>query len=116
MPAGSGADDVAVVIPARNEADRIAATVAAASGLAGVGLVVVVDDGSATVRGPWPPREAPSVIRHARNKGKAAAMQTGANAVGVVDQRERAAAPRTCCSSTLTSPSRPSRPGRWRSP
>ena len=46
MPAGSQAGDVAVVIPARNEADRIAATVTAAAGLAGVGLVVVVDDGS----------------------------------------------------------------------
>ena len=46
MSAGSQAGDVAVVMAARNEADRIAATVAAAAGLAGVGLVVVVDDGS----------------------------------------------------------------------
>ena len=39
--------DVAVVIPARNESDRIEATVAGAAGLPGVGLVIVVDDGSA---------------------------------------------------------------------
>ena len=39
-------DEVAVVIPARNEADRIQATVTAAAGLSAVALVVVVDDGS----------------------------------------------------------------------
>ena len=39
--------DVAVVIPARNESDRIAATVRAAAGLPGVDIVIVVDDGSA---------------------------------------------------------------------
>ena len=38
--------DVAVVIPARNESDRVAATVKAAAGLPGVDIVVVVDDGS----------------------------------------------------------------------
>ena len=38
--------DVAVVIPARDEAVRIAATVTAAAGIPGVDLVVVVDDGS----------------------------------------------------------------------
>ena len=42
VPAGS----VVAVIPAKDEADRIAATVAAAAGLPGVDLVVVVDDGS----------------------------------------------------------------------
>ena len=39
--------DVAVVIPARNEAERIRVTVAGATGLPGVDLVIVVDDGSA---------------------------------------------------------------------
>ena len=38
--------DLAVVIPALNEADRIGATVTAAAGIAGVDVVVVVDDGS----------------------------------------------------------------------
>jgi glycosyltransferase involved in cell wall biosynthesis len=94
MSAGSQAGDVAVVIPARNEADRIQATVAAASGLAGVGLVVVVDDGSRDGTGALARRAGAVVIRHARNRGKAAAMQTGANAVGLVDQRERRGRPR----------------------
>ena len=38
--------DVAVVIPAKNESDHIRETVAGASRLPGVDLVVVVDDGS----------------------------------------------------------------------
>ncbi len=42
LPSG----DIAVIIPARNESDRIKATVAGAAGLPGVGLVLVVDDGS----------------------------------------------------------------------
>jgi cellulose synthase/poly-beta-1,6-N-acetylglucosamine synthase-like glycosyltransferase len=38
--------DVAVVIPAHQEAERVAATVLASAGIHGVDLVVVVDDGS----------------------------------------------------------------------
>ncbi|MGH3182787.1 MAG: glycosyltransferase, partial [Streptosporangiaceae bacterium] len=76
MPAGSGVGDIAVVIPARNEADRIAATVTAAAGLAGVGLVVVVDDGSRDGTGAMARRAGAAVMRHAINRGKAAAMQT----------------------------------------
>ena len=37
---------VAVVIPAKNEAERIEATIEAARRIDGVDLVVVVDDGS----------------------------------------------------------------------
>ena len=36
MSAGPASDEVAVVIPARNEADRIQATVTAAAGLSAV--------------------------------------------------------------------------------
>jgi glycosyltransferase involved in cell wall biosynthesis len=93
MSAGS-LDDVAVVIPARDEADRIQATVTAAAGLARVGLVVVIDDGSGDATGAVARRAGALVIRHARNRGKAAAMQTGANAAGLVDQRERRERPR----------------------
>src|SRR2546430_17363530 len=82
MSAGSQADDVAVVIPARNEADRIRQTVAAAAGVPGVGLVVAADDGSLDGTGAVARRAGPAVLRHTRNRGKAAAMQSGANAVG----------------------------------
>ena len=94
MPAGSQAEDVAVVIPARNEADRIAATVMAAAGLSGVGLVVVVDDGSRDATAAVARRAGAVVTRHARNRGKGAAMQTGVDAVSLVDQRERREQPR----------------------
>src|SRR5215469_17357847 len=79
---------VAVVIPAYNEADRVGATVAAAATLGSVDVVVVVDDGSrdGTVSAA---REAgAAVLRHARNRGKAAAMETGAEAVRLIDQHD----------------------------
>ena len=94
MSARSQGDDVAVVIPARDEADRIRQTVTAAAGLPGVGLVVVVDDGSRDGTGAVARRAGAVMLRHARNRGKAAAMQSGANAVGLVDQRERRERPR----------------------
>ena len=93
MSAGS-LDGVAVIIPARNEADRIAATVTGAIALAGVSLVVVVDDGSGDATGAIARQAGAIVIRHARNRGKAAAMQTGASAAGLIDQRERHEHPR----------------------
>jgi glycosyltransferase involved in cell wall biosynthesis len=77
MPSG----DVAVIIPAKNEADRIGATVSAARGLSGVDLVVVVDDGSGDDTAGAAASARAHVVRHARNRGKAAAMQTGAEAV-----------------------------------
>ena len=75
MSAGSQVDDVAVVIPARNEADRIRQTVAAAAGLPGVGLVVVVDDGSSDGTGAVARGAGAVLLRHTRNRGKAAARK-----------------------------------------
>jgi hypothetical protein len=94
MSAASLPDDVAVVIAARNEADRIAATVAAAAGLAGVGLVVVVDDGSRDATAAVAQRAGAAVMRHQGNRGKGTAMETGAEAVRLVDQREHRDRPR----------------------
>jgi glycosyltransferase involved in cell wall biosynthesis len=85
--------DVAVVIPARNESDRIAATVRAAAGLPGVDIVIVVDDGSTDGTAAAARDAGASVMRHARNRGKAAAMETGAEAVRLLedgDHRDRA--------------------------
>ena len=94
MSAGARSDSVAVVIPARNEADRIQATVTAAAGIAGVALVVVVDDGSSDATAALAHRAGAVVTRHGRNRGKGAAMETGAEAVRVVDQREHRDRPR----------------------
>jgi glycosyltransferase involved in cell wall biosynthesis len=86
--------DVAVVIPARNESDRIAATVRAAAGLPGVDLVIVVDDGSTDGTATAAQDAGASVLRHARNRGKAAAMETGAEAVRLLDHNDRRDRPR----------------------
>jgi glycosyltransferase involved in cell wall biosynthesis len=94
MPAGSPDGDVAVIIAAHNEADRIAATVTAAAGLPGVDAVVVVDDGSTDATASAARRVGAIVTRHPRNRGKGAAMQTGAEVVHVLDQREPRSRPR----------------------
>jgi hypothetical protein len=94
MPAGSRSGDVAAIIPARDEADRIQQTVTAAARIPGVAFVVVVDDGSRDATAALAGRAGAVVIRHARNRGKGAAMETGAEAVRVVDQREDRGSPR----------------------
>lgn len=81
MPPG----DLAVIIPARNEADRIAATVCAASKLSGADIVVVVDDGSSDDTAALAASAGAHVVRHARNRGKAAALETGAEAVRLIE-------------------------------
>src|ERR1700722_18736751 len=70
MSAGPVSGDVAVVIPARNEADRVQATATAARSAGAV------------------------VTRHARNRGKGAALETGAEAARLLDQREQRDRPR----------------------
>jgi hypothetical protein len=94
MSAGPAPDEVAVVIPARNEADRIQATVTAALGLPAVAVIIVVDDGSKDGTADAARSAGAVVTRHARNRGKGAAMETGAEAVALLDQRERRDRPR----------------------
>lgn len=77
----SPASTVAAVIPAKDEADRIAATVRAVRGIPGVDLVVVVDDGSSDGTAEIAREAGAEVVRHSRNRGKAAAMTTGAGYV-----------------------------------
>ncbi len=81
MPPG----DLAVIIPAKNEADRIAATVCAASKVSGADIVVVVDDGSTDETAALAASAGAHVVRHARNRGKAAALETGAEAVRLIE-------------------------------
>jgi hypothetical protein len=59
-----------------------------------VDLVVVVDDGSADGTGAVARDAGAVVTRHASNRGKAAAMETGAEAVHLLDQQENRADPR----------------------
>ncbi len=95
MPPG----DLAVIIPARNESDRIAETVSAARTLPGADIVVVVDDGSADSTASLAEAAGAHVVRHPRNRGKAAAMETGAEAVrlleGGLERRSGGGRPRT---------------------
>ncbi len=72
------APGVAAIVPAKDEAERIAATVAAVRAIPGVDLVVVVDDGSTDATAELARSAGAEVARHARNRGKAAAMTTGA--------------------------------------
>lgn len=67
------------IIPAKDEAGRIAATVAAVSALPQVATVIVVDDGSADGTGALALAAGAAVVTHPRNRGKAAAMTTGAD-------------------------------------
>ena len=87
MAAGS-AGGVAAVIPAKDEAERIAATIASIHGVQGVDLVVVVDDGSTDGTGDIAAMAGAVVVRHEENRGKAAAMASGARRVAQEDVSE----------------------------
>jgi hypothetical protein len=85
--------DLAVVIPARNESDRIGATVKAAAQIPGVDILVVVDDGSCDGTGAEAAVAGATVVRHARTRGKAAALETGAESVRLIEAERGAAEP-----------------------
>ena len=71
---------VVAVIPAKDEADRIGATIDAVRSLPVVTRVVVVDDGSTDATSERAAEHGAIVVRHDGNRGKAAAMATGADA------------------------------------
>lgn len=68
---------VAAIIPCKDEADRVGATVRAVLALPGVDRVVVVDDGSTDRTAAVADEAGASVVVHAHNAGKAAALETG---------------------------------------
>ena len=80
---------VACIIPAKDEQQQIAATVTAARSLPHVELVVVCDDGSSDATGEHAAAAGAVVVTHRRNRGKAAAVESGVNALGVLEQRDR---------------------------
>jgi glucosyl-3-phosphoglycerate synthase len=80
---------VACIIPAKDEQQRIAATVTAAAALPHVELVVVCDDGSSDGTGEHAAAAGAIVVTHRRNRGKAAAVESAVNALGVLEQRDR---------------------------
>ena len=86
--------DVAVIIPAHDEADRVGVTVTGAASIPGADIVVVVDDGSADGTAEVAEAAGASVVRHARRGGKAAAMETGAEAVRLIEARQGRPDPR----------------------
>lgn len=81
---------VAAVIPAKDEAARIARTISAVQGIQGVDLVVVVDDGSSDDTSAIAEAAGAVVVRHKRNRGKAAALMTGAARVAAEDALDEA--------------------------
>lgn len=82
---------VAVVIPARNEASRIALTVLAALRLPRVGPVIVVDDASTDSTARVAEESGARVVRQPTRLGRAAAQQRGVDTV-----RELAGTGRLC--------------------
>jgi len=85
---------VAAIIAAKDEAARIVATVVAVRGIDGVDEVIVVDDGSSDATARLAAEAGALVISHPRNRGKAAAMATGASAAADLDLRVRPASGR----------------------
>ena len=70
--------DVAVLIPAHNEEQRIAETIRAAAAIPGVTRVVVVDDGSKDATDERATASGAKVVRLFGNRGKGSALEAGA--------------------------------------
>lgn len=81
---------VTAVVPCKDEAERIADTVAAVIALPQVGRVVVVDDGSTDDTAEVARAAGADVVRHPRNRGKAAALETGVAHVRALERGEAA--------------------------
>jgi glucosyl-3-phosphoglycerate synthase len=80
---------VACVIPAKDEQERIAATVTAAKDLPGVEIVIVCDDGSSDRTADYAAGAGAIVVSHTRSRGKAAAVESAVNGLGVIEQRDK---------------------------
>lgn len=80
---------VACIIPARDAADRIQATVTAARALPGVDIVIVTDDASADETASYAAASGAIIASHQRSRGRAASIESAVNALGVLEQRDK---------------------------
>ena len=76
-PGATGDRTVVAVVPAHNEATRVAATVRALRSIPEVREVVVIDDGSTDATGAEAERAGARVVRIPRNIGKGPALRRG---------------------------------------
>jgi glycosyltransferase involved in cell wall biosynthesis len=76
---------VAAIIAAKDEAARITSTICAVRRIEPVDLVIVVDDGSSDATARLAGEAGAVVVSHPRNRGKAAAMATGARTAADLD-------------------------------
>ena len=79
---------VACVIAARDAERDIGAAVTAARALPGVDLVLVCDDGSSDRTAEYAGAAGAIVVNHTRTRGKAAAVESAVNALGVLESRD----------------------------
>jgi glucosyl-3-phosphoglycerate synthase len=79
---------IACIIPAKDEEQRIGATVTAARALPHVDIVIVCDDGSSDATAQHAGAAGAIVVSHTRNRGKAAAVESAVNALGVLEARD----------------------------
>jgi len=80
---------VACIIPARDAAGRIQATVTAARALPGVDVVLVTDDASSDETASYAAASGAIIATHQRARGRAAAIESAVNALGVLEQRDK---------------------------
>ena len=85
---GRPVTSVTAIIAAKDEAARVAATVAAVLRIPGVDLAIVVDDGSSDATARLAAEAGAVVVSHPDNRGKAAAMTTGARVAADLEGRE----------------------------
>lgn len=85
MTTAAGSPDsarVVAVVPAKDRADTVGATVAALRNVVGVGRVVVVDDGSGDATSATALAAGAAVLRLPQNLGKGAAVAAAVKAIG----------------------------------
>jgi glycosyltransferase involved in cell wall biosynthesis len=88
MDPTTGVTSVAAIIAAKDEAAAITSTIRAVRRIGPVALVIVVDDGSSDATARLAGEAGAVVVSHPRNRGKAAAMATGAATAAELDRRD----------------------------